>query len=161
MKVTDSAAQLRAALAVLLPAQQGLSLTQTAAALGRNPTWVSRTRNAYMEGQAHFAGLEARGGRRGGMMASLEMEVSLVKEAILKSADTGRSVRQQMRELLVKQRGTDPSPSTITAILERTAPRLLSNGNAREVERWSARLAEVYKAEAELDFWRSPAKRRN
>lgn len=149
MQDAQSAAQLRAALAVLLPAEFGLSIKQTAASLGRNPIWVSRTRNQYLAGKTEFAGPEARGGRRNQLFPDAK-EVELVKVAIMNAGRTWRSVRKELRDLFLKKSDIDPADSTITAILSRTAPKLLPDGDVWELQRWRLKLAEIYRAERDL-----------
>lgn len=153
VRSTQSAAQLRAALAVLLPAEVGLTIEQTARALGRNPSWVSRTRNRFISGDADFAGPEARGGRRRQLLTPAR-ELALVKQALVRNRGSWRHLRQDLRELLQTELDSDPAASTVTAILTRAAAQLLPNGKIWELNRWSGHLAEICRTEAHLASFR-------
>jgi transposase len=61
----QSVEQLRQAQAVVLPLDCGLSLEQTARAIGRSVGWTSRLRNRFLAGEIAGDGQrQARGGRR-------------------------------------------------------------------------------------------------
>jgi len=65
LATAKSVEQLRQAQAVVLPLRYGLSLLQTAEALGISATWASRLRNAFLDGHSVGDGsVPARGGRR-------------------------------------------------------------------------------------------------
>ncbi|MDR2614733.1 MAG: winged helix-turn-helix domain-containing protein [Candidatus Accumulibacter sp.] len=63
LATTKSLEQFRQAQAVVLPLRHGLSLEQTAEALGLTPGWVSHLRNRFIAGE-RVNGEPARGGRR-------------------------------------------------------------------------------------------------
>jgi len=63
-KTTQSAAELRRALAVTLPVMHGLSLQETASLLGRSETWVAKERRSFIKDLPGATATNARGGRR-------------------------------------------------------------------------------------------------
>ena len=77
-------------------------------------------------------------------------EVELVKQALIKNRGSWRHLRQDLRELLGSELGSDPAESTVTAILTRAAAQLLPNGKSWELDRWSANLAEICRREADI-----------
>jgi hypothetical protein len=139
-----SAAQLRAAQAVLMPVDLGLSLKQTAKVLGRNTTWVSRTRNEYINGKAVFS--DTRGGRQHSLL-SPQSEIEAVKDAVMKAGRPGqrKTVRQVLRQVLKARLGTDPSEGALTSILLRVASKVLVGGTPAELERWSAQISAFFR----------------
>ena len=85
--------QLRQAQAVVLPLRYGLSLSQTAEALGISATWASRLRNAFLDGHSlGEASMPARGGRHRENFTR-EREAELLKPFIEKAAQSCLLVR--------------------------------------------------------------------
>jgi hypothetical protein len=144
-----SAAQLRAAQAVVLPACLGMSTEETAQALGRTPTWVSRTRNDYIRGKATFS--DEQGGRRRQLLSPPE-ELELVRRAVASAGKPGRrsTVRQEVKRLLQERvpQGQAPSERAITGILSRTAPVLLAGASPAELETWNRLLTRFWRRRA-------------
>jgi hypothetical protein len=141
----QTAAHLRAAQAVLLPADHGLSVEQTAAILGRHPTWVSRTRNQYINGKSDFSE-EKRGGRRHQLLSADE-EVAMVKRALLMARGPrgGKTIRLTLRALLLEKLGFAPSEGALTGILTRAAPKLVAGCTPNELEDWSVNLTAFWR----------------
>jgi hypothetical protein len=118
--------ELRAAQALLLPLL-GLTLDQTAEAIGKSKFWASRARNALLAGEPPPT---THGGRRRAMMP-VDAEVALLQQAIRNAFDRfdpsmlGRSrVRVALRALLDERSGGSVSESTVTSFLNRVAPKL-------------------------------------
>jgi len=142
----DDLDTLRAAQSVLLP-HLGLTLEQTAAVLGRDRYWVSRARNLLLRGMGPP---RRHGGRRHALVAEDE-EVSLVKQAIAEvgtSSSSRVTVRGALRALLDKQAGRPVSESTITLLLDRTAPKIVAGANSTNLQQLALALARKWQAEA-------------
>lgn len=95
--------QLRQAQAVVLPLDHGLSLEQTAQAIGRSAPWTCRLRNRFLTGEIVGDGQrQQRGGRR-----RQNMTIEQEREALAPFLDRARSggilvVGQVKRELEAK-----------------------------------------------------------
>ena len=128
IRAAASADELRAAQAVLLPLEFGLSLAHTALILGRSLSWVSRARRQFIA--TGMSTLPAgRGGRRHGLLAP-EDEEFLVKQAVVKSNGfKSKGVHGELQKLL-EARGLAPAPSTVTAIMQRVTSRILPGKKA-------------------------------
>lgn len=120
---TNSASQLRAAQAVLLPLL-GYSLVDTATAVGRDRGWVSRTRNRYIAGETDFSTVAVRGGRRTSLLNEKQEDALILKAVRLAAGIPRREVRDVVRELLRSRLKRDPAESTITALMNRAAARI-------------------------------------
>lgn len=68
----ETAADLRAALAITLPDQFGLTLKQTATALDRSVSWVAKTRARALADPEHAAPKTSHGGRRNQVLPAEE-----------------------------------------------------------------------------------------
>lgn len=134
VKTAETVHELRAAQAVLLPLEFGLTVRQTGEVLGRTPSWVSRTRRAFILGTLEtHGGRPGRGGRRHALMSS-EDELSLVKRAMLESwhspgwrLETTRQVLRRLLEERINKGKPHPrehyiaAESTLTRMLARAA----------------------------------------
>lgn len=126
--------ELRAAQAYLLPLA-GLTLDQVALMLGRDRYWVSRTRNRFIRGQMPLT----HGGRRQSLVPE-DQELAIVKRAFI-SPDRwawrqgATTLRTNLRYWLGKETGADVAESTITAMLNRVAPKLLAGATAADLQR--------------------------
>jgi hypothetical protein len=146
VRVADDLDTLRAAQAVLLP-KLGLTLAQTAAVLGRDKYWVSRARNRLLRGEGP---LTRHGGRRHALVTE-DQEVTLVKQAIEEVGNSPSSrvtLRGALRDLLDKQAGRAISESTITQLLDRTAPKIVVGANSTKLQQLAPALASKLKLEA-------------
>lgn len=143
--------ELRAAQAVLLPLL-GLSLDQTAEAVGKSRFWVSRARSAVLAGRPPPA---EHGGRRNEIVAE-EEEVQLLRRAIRNAFERPAEymfrryrVQSAVHDLLDQESGRAVSASTVRAFMGRVVPKLLpqlegvSYGQyARDLDRyWQAEQA--------------------
>lgn len=144
IKSERDAESLRGAQAVLLPLL-GLSLGQTAQVVGRDRYWVSRARNRRMRGEATQV---RHGGRRHAIVPDDE-EIALVKRAIRQAkpprATRGFvSLRDAVRQLLDQAAGRPVSEATVTALLKRTAPRIVAGATGAMMERLSFHLQQMW-----------------
>lgn len=69
---TQSAIELRRALAVALPVLHGLSLKQTAALVGRSETWVAKERSSFIKDSLRQLADRPSGGRRNQLIPAEE-----------------------------------------------------------------------------------------
>ena len=89
VKAAATVEQLRQAQAVLLPLVYGLTLAQTAAAIGVSSKWASRLRNNFIDGRVlDTRGTAVRGGRHRQSL-TVEQEAELLAPFILERAKTG------------------------------------------------------------------------
>lgn len=63
-RTTESATELRRALAVMLPVLHGLSLSETASLVGRSATWVAKERQNFIQNTQHTDTEKPRRGSR-------------------------------------------------------------------------------------------------
>ncbi|WP_162995932.1 helix-turn-helix domain-containing protein [Acidovorax sp. 1608163] len=63
-KTTQSAIELRRALAVMLPILHELSISETASVLGRSETWVVKERQGFIRESSSAIQDSSKGGRR-------------------------------------------------------------------------------------------------
>ena len=119
--------ELRAAQAVLLPLL-GLTLEQTAEAVGKSRFWVSRARSATLADRPPPA---EHGGRRNEIVAE-DQEVQLLRRAIRNAFERPveymfkrYSVQSAVQDLLGLESGRAVSASTVRAFMTRVVPKLL------------------------------------
>ncbi len=149
LQETSDIQELRAAQAYLLPLA-GLTLDQTALMLGRDRYWVSRTRNRFIRGQKPLQ----HGGRRHSLVPE-DQELTMVKLAIVESGIDApligrRSLRQHLRAVLERLTKAEVAESTITALLDRVAPKLITGATSTEIQQIDYWLERVYSAEQAL-----------
>lgn len=140
---------LRAAQAVLLPLH-GLTLAQTAHALGKNRLWVSRARSAFLRGEPPP---KEHGGRRHSLVAEDE-EVALFKLAIQRhdlQFLIRVPLRHSLREILEERGHADVSESTITAFLHRAFDKMFPGIDFGQLEKWAAILHHRWRIDEELE----------
>ena len=126
LATAKSVEQLRQAQAVVLPLRYGLSLSQTAEALGVSAGWASHLRNAFLEGHSVGDGsLPTRGGRHRENFTR-EREAELLKPFIEKAALGGILVVGQLKPILEKARGEPMALSSVYNLLHRHGWRKLA-----------------------------------
>lgn len=132
---TDDIDMLRAAQSVLMPLQ-GMTLEQTAEALGRDKFWVSRTRNRFIRGEPPQS---THGGRRNAYFNS-EQEHVLVRDVLAERYHQNGIERQSitLRDLLKSRLDeatrSSVADSTITDILDRYVGRLVPGFKWTEID---------------------------
>lgn len=143
--------QLRAAQAVLLPLL-GLSLEQAAEIIGKDRYWISRTRNRMLRGEAAPM---RQGGRRHAVVSE-DQELSLVKQAIEKQFEgyigERTTVRSALRALLDLQTDHPVAESTITGMMNRTAPKILRGARGSDLEHVAFQLARAWFSERWVEY---------
>lgn len=153
VKAAKTADELRVALAVILPIEFGFTFARTAEALGRGPSWIARHRASFIAHSDPLPMKFTHGGRRHGVLEPDE-EVALVKNAVvLFYLGKRRSVRTQLVELLAEL-GKTPSPSTVTAIMERATARLAPGQKPSFLEHRAHALAKLWLPDLPLDLRR-------
>jgi len=118
--------QLRQAQAVVLPLEYGLSLEQTAQAIGRSLAWTCRLRNRFLAGEVAGDGQRAsRGGRRRQNM-SLEQERQVLAPFLDRARTGGILVVGQVKAELEAQLGRPMALSSVYNLLHRHGWRKLA-----------------------------------
>lgn len=77
-KTTQSAIELRRALAMALPVMHGLSLKDTAELVGRSEVWVAKERLSFIQEQSSKTEHSKRGGRRNQLIPADEEDAFMV-----------------------------------------------------------------------------------
>lgn len=118
--------QLRQAQAVVLPLEQGLSLQQTAQAIGRSVGWTCRLRNRFLAGEIVGDGQrESRGGRRRQNM-TLEQEREALAPFLERARNGGILVVGQIKAELEARLGRPMALSSVYNLLHRHGWRKLA-----------------------------------
>lgn len=118
--------QLRQAQAVVLPLAQGLSLQQTAQAIGRSAGWTCRLRNRFLAGEIAGDGQrESRGGRRRQNMTP-EQEREALAPFLERARSGGILVVSQIKAELEARLGRPVALSSVYKLLHRHGWRKLA-----------------------------------
>ena len=118
--------QLRQAQAVVLPLDYGLSLEQTARAIGRSVPWTCRLRNRFLAGEIVGDGQrESRGGRRRQNMTT-EQERAALAPFLDRARNGGILVVGQVRAELEAKLGRTMALSSVYNLLHRHGWRKLA-----------------------------------
>ena len=118
--------QLRQAQAVVLPLDYGLSLEQTARAIGRSVPWTCRLRNRFLAGEIVGDGQrESRGGRRRQNMTA-EQERAALAPFLDRARTGGILVVSQVRAELEANLGRTMALSSVYNLLHRHGWRKLA-----------------------------------
>lgn len=118
--------QLRQALAVVLPLDHGLSLEQTAQAIGRSVTWTCRLRNRFLAGEIVGDGQRpSRGGRRRQHM-TLDEERHALEPFLERARSGGILVVSQVKTELEARLGRPMALATVYNLLHRHGWRKLA-----------------------------------
>ena len=126
VKAARTVEQLRQAQAVLLPLSCGLTLQQTARAIGVSSRWASRLRNQFIAGKLLDArGTAARGGRRRQSFTP-EREAELLAPFVVQAQSGGVLVVGPIRVALQKALGREIALSTVYNVLHRHGWRKLA-----------------------------------
>lgn len=118
--------QLRQALSVVLPLDHGLSLEQTARAIGRSVGWTCRLRNRFLSGEIVGDGQRSsRGGRRRQHM-TLDEERQALAPFLDRARNGGILVVSQVKIELEAQLGRRLALATVYKLLHRHGWRKLA-----------------------------------
>jgi transposase len=111
--------QLRQAQAVVFPLEHGLSLEQTARAIGHSKRWTSTLRNRFIRGLlVGCQGKSVRGGRRKACFTP-EREAAVLKPLLNSAAQGGVLIVRQIKPILEKALGRPMALSSVYALLHR------------------------------------------
>lgn len=152
---TDDIDMLRVAQTVLMPLQ-GMTLEQTAEALGRDKFWVSRTRNRFIRGEAPQG---QHGGRRNAYF-NQQQEYELVRDALAdRERQTGveyweTTLREVLQRRLSEVTKLSVSDSTITDLLDRYTSRVIPGVKWGELGSYQYILTRMAWLEVEVPLWR-------
>ena len=143
LRSAKTAAELRRAQAVLLPLDLGLSLEQTARAIGRsvNATCAIRTRFAKIA-EGVMEPPRAKTTLRNHALADLEREASILDEVLADAQKGGIVVIPQLKPLIEAKLGKSVALSTVYRMLARHGWRKLApdtyhpQGDAERREVW-------------------------
>ncbi|MBU2774327.1 winged helix-turn-helix domain-containing protein [Acidithiobacillus ferrooxidans] len=118
--------QLRQAQSVVLPLDYGLSLEQTARAIGRSTPWTSRIRNRFLSGETAGDGQrQSRGGRRRQLMTP-EEETAILAPFLDHARTGGILVVGQVKERIDAQLKRPMALSSVYNLLHRHGWRKLA-----------------------------------
>ena len=118
--------QLRQAQAVVLPLDYGLSMEQTARAIGRSVPWTCRLRNRFLAGEIVGDGQrQSRGGRRRQNMTA-EQECELLAPFLERASTGGILVVGQVKAELETRLGRSMALSSVYNLLHRHGWRKLA-----------------------------------
>lgn len=149
--MAKTTAELRIAQAVLLPLVLGLSLAETAQAVGRSRAWVSVQRRRFIQGEAqgNLKPKLTKGGRRNEILRK-EDEHSFVMDACVSKADAissfrGRSegvnheeifssVARYLNRALETHRNERVAMSTVYKLMNRVAKESFADGSVSDWE---------------------------
>lgn len=126
LEAASTVEQLRQAQAVVLPLRYGLSLEQTAEAIGISKSWACRLRNDFIGGKVLDArGSAARGGRRREVF-TVEREAVLLAPFLEPAKAGGILVVGPIKTALEKALGREIALSTVYNVLHRHGWRKLA-----------------------------------
>jgi transposase len=118
--------QLRQAQAVVLPLDFGLSMEQTAQAIGRSPEWACRLRNRFLAGEIVGDGQRQRRGGRRRQNMSPERERELLAPFLDRARTGGILVVGQVKAQLEAELGRPMALSSVYNLLHRHGWRKLA-----------------------------------
>ena len=111
--------ELRQAQAVALPLALGLSLEQTAQAIGLSKVWTCRLRNRFLSGETVGDGQRQRPGGRRRQIMSVEREAEVLAPFLERSRNGGILVVPQIKAELEAAVGRPMALSSVYKLLHR------------------------------------------
>lgn len=145
-ETTQSANELRRALAVTLPALHGLPLKKTASLLGRSVTWIAKERRTFINEPTDLETKVGRGGRRNQLIAADEEDafVEAICERYIRMNAEWRS--PFLRSKLSYEEATQPFVEFAHAELERHIQRKTTRTSVYNLlSRTGKRIFPIYK----------------
>ena len=118
--------ELRQAQAVVLPLAYGLSLNETAEAIGQSVTWTSRLRNRFLAGETVGDGQRPRPGGRRRENLSIEREHEILAPFLTRASAGGILVVPQIKAELEAALGRTMALSSVYNLLHRHGWRKLA-----------------------------------
>ena len=111
--------ELRQAQAVALPLAYGLTLEQTAKAIGRSVVWTCRLRNRFLAGEVVGDGQRQRPGGRRRQNMTVQREAEILAPFLERARNGGILVVPQIKAELEASLGRPLSLSSVYALLHR------------------------------------------
>ena len=118
--------ELRQAQAVVLPLAHGLSLEETAKAIGRSVAWTCRLRNRFLAGETVGDGQRQRPGGRRRQNLSIERETQVLAPFLDRAQNGGILVVPQIKAELEAALGRTMALSSVYNLLHRHGWRKLA-----------------------------------
>ena len=118
--------ELRQAQAVVLPLAHGLSIEQTAKAIGRSVAWTCRLRNRFLAGETVGDGQRQRPGGRRRQNLSIERETEVLAPFLDRARNGGILVVPQIKAELEAAMGRAMALSSVYNLLHRHGWRKLA-----------------------------------
>jgi transposase len=118
--------ELRQAQAVVLPLAHGLSIEQTAKAIGRSVAWTCRLRNRFLAGETVGDGQRQRPGGRRRQNLSIERETEVLAPFLDRAQNGGILVVPQIKAELEAALGRTMALSSVYNLLHRHGWRKLA-----------------------------------
>ena len=118
--------ELRQAQAVVLPLAYGMSLAQTAQAIGQSVTWICRIRNRFLAGETVGDGQRQQAGGRRRQNLSLERERDILAPFLQRASAGGILVVPQIKVELEAALGREMALSSVYNLLHRHGWRKLA-----------------------------------
>ena len=118
--------ELRQAQAVVLPLAHGLSLAETARAIGRSVAWTCRLRNRFLAGETVGDGQRQRPGGRRRENLSVEREREVLAPFLERARNGGILVVPQIKGELEASLGREMALSSVYNLLHRHGWRKLA-----------------------------------
>ena len=118
--------ELRQAQAVVLPLAHGLSLQETARAIGRSVVWTCRLRNRFLAGETVGDGQRQRPGGRRRQNLSVEREREMLEPFLERARNGGILVVPQIKTELEAALGRSMALSSVYNLLHRHGWRKLA-----------------------------------
>ena len=118
--------ELRQAQAVVLPLAHGLSIEQTAKAIGRSVAWTCRLRNRFLAGETVGDGQRQRPGGRRRQNLSIERETEVLAPFLDRAQNGGILVVSQIKAELEAALGRTMALSSVYNLLHRHGWRKLA-----------------------------------
>ena len=111
--------ELRQAQAVALPLAYGLTLEQTAKAIGRSVVWTCRLRNRFLAGEVVGDGQRQRPGGRRRQNMTVQREAEILAPFLERARNGGILVVPQIKAELEASLGRPMARSSVYALLHR------------------------------------------
>ncbi|SDY85261.1 winged helix-turn-helix domain-containing protein [Nitrosomonas sp. Nm33] len=131
LRTAKTAEELRAAQAVLLPLELGMSLEETAKAIGRSIRWTCSMRTRYCRvARCEEEAPRTKRALRNRAIATLEQEAQILDEVLAGAARGGVVVVPPLKEKIEERLGKRVALSTIYRMLARHGWRKLAPDSA-------------------------------
>ena len=131
LRAAKTAEELRVAQAVLLPLKLGMSIEQTAKAIGRSVRWTCSMRTRYCRvARREEEAPRTKRSLRNRAIATLEQEAQILNEVLAEATQGGVVVVPPLKEKIEKRLGKPAALSTVYRMLARHGWRKLAPDTA-------------------------------